>query len=553
MDNGAEYINITFKGMEMAFNMAGKPIGAVLRQIKLILHGICGAAKEKIDYMRDKDGVRSAAELRKLQYERSKPIEGEVEIRQLYDRYGADWDYLSLPIEHDPEALANFEKCIKEKGLCYAKAKDYDKTDNAIQIVVPREQRGVYLAFFEVLNQELMPELDEKIKGYMEKINELLNTKNELNAKVKYLMQQRLKDDISPDEAEKIDEEISAVKNQVEGMEREAAYVGKLKEKTECAKYSEIDLSDYVDTAGGKSKEAFERDGDLDTLECGELSKYTRRGFHEETFDGQKDYLMNVGCSNVYIERTKLTADNGEHQYSFALYDNGVKVNDSELKVTIDTGNADINAFEKLVSDYVHTKITELSDNKEYIPDKTDCGLFERIEEMEVLTKKMENFNEYVRDHAKKTPSSKGLASDEDMNVMRKLDARDKQRRDINLRTEGIRAYVPVEAASVQNEDLKITIQGEHMIIPKGEFICTKKTDEILEVIVGDPDKKRTVFTENKEAATYEASFGEFGKTYVDKFKQAAKAEEAVAKSVDETKESIDKVKAAIDKEAARK
>lgn len=109
MDNGAEYINITFKGMEMAFNMAGKPIGAVLRQIKLILHGICGAAKEKIDYMRDKDGVRSAAELRKLQYERSKPIEGEVEIRQLYDRYGADWDYLSLPIEHDPEALANFE------------------------------------------------------------------------------------------------------------------------------------------------------------------------------------------------------------------------------------------------------------------------------------------------------------------------------------------------------------------------------------------------------------------------------------------------------------
>lgn len=563
MDSGAEYINVTFKGMEMMFDVSGKTIGTTLRGIKVVLYGVCGAVKKKVDYMRDKDGVRSAAELRKLQYERSKPIYGEVEIRQIYDRYGADWDYLSLPLEHNPEALANFEKSVREKGLCYSRAKDFDKTDNSVQIVIPREQRSVYLAYFEVLNKELMPAIDSRIRDCMERINELSNSKNELEAKIKYLMSQQLQhleEDMPDDESEKIVTEIHTVKEQVEGIEREIEYVKKLKEKAECSKYSEIDLSDYEATAGGKSKEAFERDGDLETIECGKIEKYTRRGFTEETFDGSKEYLMNVGCANVYIERIKSVNSDGERQYSFALYDKGIKVDNAELEVTMNTGNKKIEDFEKLVADYVDTKNIELSKNRSYVPDKGDCKIFERIKEMQVLTVKMENFDKSVLEAAQKRPSNiSNIASEEDIREMQKANKSENHKREVDLRANGVKALVPFDALIIRDEEesIEIIVNDEYISIPKGEFLHTKNSNNELEIelIVDNPDKKRAVFSKKREedrTVVREISFSEFCRGYIDKAKQAENVKQAVVKSNEEIQAAMDEFKAEL-KEAARK
>ncbi|MCM1284502.1 MAG: hypothetical protein NC242_12870 [Roseburia sp.] len=559
MDSGAEYINVTFKGMEMIFDVTGKPIGAALRGLKVVIYGVCGTVKKKVDYVRDKDGVRSVAELRKLQYERSKPIYGEVEIRQIYDRYGADWDYLSLPLEHNPEALANFEKSVSEKGLCYSRAKDFDKTDNSVQIVIPREQRSVYLAYFEVLNKELMPAIDARIRDCMERINELSNVKNELNAKIKYLMSQQvqqIEEDMPEEESKKVVTEINTVREQVEGIEREISYVKKLKEKAECSKYSEINLSDYEATAGGKSKEAFERDGDLGTIECGKIEKYTRRGFTEESFDGSKEYLMNVGCANVYIERIKSVNSAGERQYSFALYDKGIKVDNAELEVTMDTGNKKIEAFEKLVADYVDTKNIELSKNRSYVPDKEDCMIFERIEEMQVLTAKMENFDKSVREAAQKRPSNiNNIASEEGISIMQKENKSENHKREVDLRARGIKAVVPIDNLMVQDDDecIEIAVQSEYMSIPKEEFLYKKSENNKLEIelIVDNPDKKRMVYSKDGESGrtvTRELSFSEFGRDYIDKFKNAENVKNAVVKSNEEIGAAIDSIKEAVKK-----
>lgn len=537
MDSGAEYINVAFRGMEMAFNIAGKPLGVALRAIKLIITGIAHSAKESIDYATDRNGVRSAAELRKLQYKRAKPIQGEVGINEITDRFGSDFALLQLPLAHYAAEYAEFEKNVKDKGLCFARAKDFNADDDVIQIVVPAEQKVSYQAFFDVLNQELMPELDRKIKDYMIKINEIESTRNEVLAKVKFLMQQRLKDDITDEDRIKIDSDISKYNSMLDGYSRELAYTDDLKKNAEVSKYMEIDPDAYAASASGKSAESFMRDGDLATLECASIENWTKHGFGFETFDGSTDYLMNVGCSDMYVERRKYINSAGMNEYSYALFDQGAKVEDAELKVNLYTPDDAINDFNKKIESHIHNKNVKLSENNSYVPDAQDCKIFERIDDVEVLSKKMENFEKYVKEEVNKTPSNVKFEDDVE-EALKKKARSDEYKKSVDIRTSGVHVMLPMSQIKVENDYIRVSnSKDEYMDIPQTECIWDeKKIGDDIELIVAAPDNVRQVFSKDGKTASYEMSFDKFAKSYADKYEEMQKS---VAKGIEDISRDV--------------
>lgn len=539
MDSGAEYINVTFRGMEMVLNVTGKPIGAALRAIKVILCGIANVAKDQIDYARDKNGIKSATELKKLQYKRAIPVIGETSVNEIFDRYGSEFALLQIP----QTTIEEFAKSVKEKGLCYAKVKDFNLDDGVMQIIIPAEQKAAYQTFFADLNKELMPEVDQKIKDYIQKITELGNKKNEINARIKFLMQQRLKEGISEDELQELDKEIKNYKGSISGIEREIEYVKELRDKIEMTKYSEIDADMYADTASGKSAEAFKRDGDLDTLECGSIAHYTSQGFEGVSFNNETEYLMNVGCADVYIERNKCVNAEGNNEYSYSLFDNGVAVG-TKVRVTMNTSSEDINNFNNSVIEYVHKKNINLSSDNAYRPDEEDSLLFERINDVDVLGVKMRNFDKYVSEQKEKSPCSPNSSnlgiSDEDLNLLKKQQNSDKRREDIDIRVNGLSVAIPVDRINIVENDHIILENGnnESMHIPAGEFKIIKNDGAEVEIIIAEPDKMRQVFSKKGEENTtlYETTFNKFGKTYADRFSELNKS---VANSIEEIKKNV--------------
>lgn len=535
MDSGAEYINVTFRGMELAFNIAGKPLGAALRAIKLIISGIAHSAKEGIDYAVDKNGIRSAAELRKLQYKRAKPISGEVAINEITDRYGADFALLQLPLANDSNAFADFKENVKDKGLCFAVAKDFNAEDGVIQIVVPGEQKVSYQAFFDVLNQELMPELDRKIKDYMIKINEIESSRNEILAKVKFLMQQRIKEDVSEEDKIKIVNDINKYNDMLQGIDRELKYIEKLKKTAEFSKYVEIDPDTYAASASGKSAEAYSRDGEIATLECASIEDWTKRGFEYENFDDSTDYLMNVGCSDLYMERKKYINSNGAKEYAYTLCDKGVKVEGAELKVNLYTSNEEIDEFNRKIESLVHAKNVQLSENNSYVPDAQDCKIYERIDNIDILSKKLENFEHYVKTESKKTPSSVKFNEEVEDALIKKAQS-DEYKKAVNIRATGIHVMVPISQIKVENEYIRVSnADDEYMDIPQHEAIFDeKRIGDDIELIVAEPDKIRQVYRKDSKAVSSDMAFSKFASTYAERFKEMHKDTKDIARNIEE-------------------
>lgn len=490
MEDPVQYINITFKGMEMGFNIAGRSIDQMLKILQMLVRGINYGIHHK-DRQIEREMKRLNLEIDRKKKEMSVPLIGAADIQDLHQHFGNNREMISIPADK----INEFCQKAVTYGCAFSEIADLDAYNNKKEFIIPGEQKNLYLQIINELNDASLDGISEQRKTVMKNINHFEELS--LAAKKKILEIEKQLDDpeISENEAALLRSNLKTLAGQNDSYKREIATMQKHLKALDNGLASMISVEDYVNTAGLRSKESYDYEEGLDVPNGKgiRLDDFITAGFALEKREKGTDYLLNVGCRDISIHR-ELIHKEGKPEYHYSIYDGDDKKG-SELVVDDKTSNIDLQKFKADVERIVQEKIWTLQNSpeisKEFHFNETDCQLYENIENMEILKKKQNNFHDVIHNY---TPSLSGSKKLTESDLTAAWDDMASRKRMEELNTNY--TYVPVsQIKPIEAEDSPTKKQGYMIDLENGSKVFFN---------INDCHSMKMQFTEDDQFAVFE-------------------------------------------------